>query len=260
MDRIVLGRLLILHIKCFYIGSVIPFRSGMPRRLFCFPCGGRVDRLLCRGPRSCRRRACWRRRNSSWRRWWTRTTSNEEGQKHACFFVALTLSCVCCRVPTSKCMWIFPAYFVSQSRNHFIVFDYGDVAIPQQTLLLGTMFAGGASSAWCCNCQGWGFTSSLEPFVQVQLMISFRESSIFSLASLMDSASISSQLQTLGSRQRQKEKQRPRRKQRLRLWQSQKQELLEVLSKQPWRQIQKQRPRCQLVDHEKPVDGNQKSG
>ena len=87
MDRIVLGRLLILHIKCFYIGSVIPFRSGMPRRLFCFPCGGRVDRLLCRGPRSCRRRAWWRRRNSSWRRWWTRTTSNEEGQKHACFFL-----------------------------------------------------------------------------------------------------------------------------------------------------------------------------
>ena len=65
---------------------------------------------------------------------------------------------------------------------------------------------------------------------------------------------------TLGSRQRQKEKRRPRRKQRLRLWQSQKQELLEVLSKQPWRQIRKQRLRCQLVDHEKPVDGNQKSG
>ena len=88
----------------------------------------------------------------------------------------------------------------------------------------------------------------------------FRESSIFSLSQSSWILQAFPNKKTLGSRQRQKEKRRPRRKQRLRLWQSQKQELLEVLSKQPWRQIRKQRLRCQLVDHEKPVDGNQKSG
>lgn len=138
MDRIMLGRSLILHIKCFYIGSVIPIRRE-PSFLLSMWLTGCCDR----GPRSCRRRACWRRRSSSWRRWWTETASNEEGQKHAWVvffcndFVLCMLSCANIEVP---------AYFVSQSRHHF-VFDYGDVAIlnqchyeviPQQTLVLGT--------------------------------------------------------------------------------------------------------------------------
>lgn len=89
------------------------------------------------------------------------------------FFFAMTLSCVCCRVQTSKCQHIlFPSQgiilFLTMAMLRFLI----NVTMksfpnkPWYLVHLGTMFAGGASSAWCCNCQGWGFTSSLEPFVR----------------------------------------------------------------------------------------------
>ena len=144
MDRIMLGRSLILHIKCFYIGSVIPIRrepSVLLSMWLTGCCDPQRTQILSKKSllkkKKLQLKKMMNRNCQQWRRSETCL---------GCFFFAMTLSCVCCRVQTSKCMWIFPAYFVSQSRHHF-VFDYGDVAIlnqchyeviPQQTLVLGT--------------------------------------------------------------------------------------------------------------------------
>ncbi len=122
---------------CLDTGPVIPFHIGMHRFLLSMWKRSQVA-VAHIGPRSCGRRACWR-RSSSWR-WWTETSSNEEGQKRANIEVHMDLSSI----------------FFFQSRNH-LVFDYGDVAILNACYYeVIPQFSGCASSAWCCNCQGWG--------------------------------------------------------------------------------------------------------
>lgn len=175
MDRIMLGRSLILHIKCFYIGSVIPIRrepSFLLSMWLTGCCDPQRTQILSKKSllkkKKLQLKKMMNRNCQQWRRSETCL---------GCFFLQwLCLVYVVVCKHRSACGYFQHILFPSQGIILFLTMAMLRFLInvtmksfpnkPWYLVHLGTMFAGGASSAWCCNCQGWGFTSSLEPFVR----------------------------------------------------------------------------------------------